>query len=442
MIKKQLPCHPENISGHPEHVVRKICFKMATLSLLLLFSGCGTEALEKFFTLAGLPKSCGVTPSLLKSDFFLQDASDLDCSVKAHTLYVTQLSGVRVTSYNIPLSDGAPAVNILGQSSFNTSTTGTTASTFGTTGPTHLPANKMGNDVFVADIDNNRVLIFDTSTTTNGEAAVNVFGQANFTSGGTATTQSGMSGPDGIDFGDNKLFVADSANNRVTVYDIAVITNGENAQNVLGQSNFTSSGTGTTSTTMSTPFGIAYDSGNKRLFVGDNANHRVLVFDVTAITDGEAAVNVLGQADFTSGSANRGGSAGQNTLSNNQGMAYYNNKLFIADTDNNRVVIYNVATITNGKNAANVLGQANFTATATATTQAGLNGPTDMVVDASRNILYVADQNNHRVISYNIADPITDGANALNVIGQSTFTTSANTISQSGMAGPHDVGLR
>ena len=38
---------------------------------------------------------------------------------------------------------------------------------------------------------------------------------------------------------------------------------------------------------MNGPFGEAYDETNKRLFVADSYNNRVLVFDVNAITDGE-----------------------------------------------------------------------------------------------------------------------------------------------------------
>ena len=48
---------------------------------------------------------------------------------------------------------------------------------------------------------------------------------------------------------------------------------------------------------------VAIDTAGQRLFVSDgqgSGNHRVLVYDVASITNGENAVNVLGQADFTS----------------------------------------------------------------------------------------------------------------------------------------------
>ena len=53
------------------------------------------------------------------------------------------------------------------------------------------------------------------------------------------------------------------------------------------------------------PRGLIYDPAGNRLFVADFSNNRVMLFDVASITNGENAVNVLGQANFTSGSACR-----------------------------------------------------------------------------------------------------------------------------------------
>jgi len=41
--------------------------------------------------------------------------------------------------------------------------------------------------------------------------------------------------------------------------------------------------------------------GSNRLFVDPSRNYRVMVFDVATITDGEAAIDVLGQTSFTCG---------------------------------------------------------------------------------------------------------------------------------------------
>src|SRR5438270_9015638 len=66
------------------------------------------------------------------------------------------------------------------------------------------------------------------------------------------------------------LFVPDSANNRVLIYK-GPFANGQSAAAVLGQSDFTSSATGTTASTMSHPAGVGHDpSGN--LYVADHDN--------------------------------------------------------------------------------------------------------------------------------------------------------------------------
>lgn len=53
----------------------------------------------------------------------------------------------------------------------------------------------------------------------------------------------------------NRLFVSQVGNHRVTIYDVATIINGENATSVIGQPNFTFAGFNTTSGGNSHPTG-------------------------------------------------------------------------------------------------------------------------------------------------------------------------------------------
>jgi len=87
------------------------------------------------------------------------------------------------------------------------------------------------------------------------------------------------------------------------VFDLVAITNGENAINVLGQSSFTTATSATTQNGMKNPQGVSIDPQTHTLYVSDTNNHHVTVYDVTAITNGENATGVLGQANYTSGSA-------------------------------------------------------------------------------------------------------------------------------------------
>ncbi len=114
---------------------------------------------------------------------------------------------------------------------------------------------------------NNRVMVFDVASITNGENAVNVLGQPDFTTGTAATSQTGLSSPRGVSVdGSNRLFVADTTNNRVMVFDVAAITNGEAAINVLGQTDFITSTYGLSQTKLRAPEDAIAD-GSTRLFV-------------------------------------------------------------------------------------------------------------------------------------------------------------------------------
>jgi sugar lactone lactonase YvrE len=109
-----------------------------------------------------------------------------------------------------------------------------------------------------------------------GEAATLVIGQTDFTSSGSGTTATTMNGVGGISF-DKKgnLWVADVFNNRVLRYKSPLST-GEAATLVIGQDSFTSSGSGTTATTLNEPDGAGFDA-NGNLWVAAG-NNRVLMY--------------------------------------------------------------------------------------------------------------------------------------------------------------------
>jgi len=140
-----------------------------------------------------------------------------------------------------------------------------------------------------------------------------------FPSSTAAVTQSQFRGPRGLSFdaAGTRLFVADFANHRVMVFDVASITNSEIAIPVLGQPNFTAATSARRQSGMKNPHGVSIDPVSNRLFAADTRNHRATSYDVATITDGENAVNVLGQANFTSGSA----ATAQNRLSSPNGVA-------------------------------------------------------------------------------------------------------------------------
>ncbi len=101
-------------------------------------------------------------------------------------------------------------------------------------------------------------------------------------------------------------------------------SNGHPAKLVLGQSDFAShiaNKGGISAKTLSSPRDIAIDPTTGKVFVTDSGNNRVLRFAaVAALTNGAAAEAVLGQTTFITNTANSGGISAS-TMSNPSGVA-------------------------------------------------------------------------------------------------------------------------
>src|SRR3989338_8729368 len=133
--------------------------------------------------------------------------------------------------------------------------------------------------LFVSDQLNNRVLIYNLDSSNNliDRVADKVLGQPNFTTNIPAVTQNGMTQPLGLayDATNNRLFVVEPSINRILVFNVASITDGESAVNVLGQTDLISSAPAVTQSGLSIPNDVTYDSANDRLFVDNLGSHRV-----------------------------------------------------------------------------------------------------------------------------------------------------------------------
>jgi hypothetical protein len=170
-------------------------------------------------------------------------------------------------------SNGQAVSLVIGESSFTASTAPTTST--GLSLPTGLTFG-LDHDLWVSDFLNYRVLAYSPPFSA-GEAATIVIGQSSFTASDTTATSTGLSGPQGLAFDSSgNLWVSDEANNRVLEYKAPVST-GEAASLVIGQSSFTTSAAATTSTGLNNPIGLAFDSSGN-LWVADSANSRVLQY--------------------------------------------------------------------------------------------------------------------------------------------------------------------
>jgi uncharacterized protein (TIGR03437 family) len=207
--------------------------------------------------------------------------------------------------------------------------------------------------LYVADPCNNRVLGFkDARKLKPGATADIVIGQpdmhtalCNYPSGNlNQPGQSNLCGPIGllVDSGGN-LYVADSGNGRVLRFPTPFGQQSSSLQpadRVVGQAGFYSKVTDPSPSTMAAPYGLAL-SGINGLLVSDVKLNRVLYFpmangDLTS-PEGETATKVFGQPDFVTivkGTDDTSMSAPRHVAADSSG------RLYVADTGNNRVMIF------------------------------------------------------------------------------------------------------
>ncbi len=283
-----------------------------------------------------------------------------------------------------------------------------------------------GTRLFVVDQDNHRVLSWSSLPTADGQPADFALGQTNLTSAvmGSPATASTLVLPVGVDIIGGKLFVGEKSC-RVLSWESMPTRNGQAANSVLGQPNLTSEGCATTATEVSDPHAIASDG--TRLFVADNANCRVLVWNSIPTTNGVAANFALGQA---TGPGNL--DDGDCSIVNGSRFGYpadvltADGKLFVMD--GNRILVWNSIPTAAGIDADFALGQAAGPTNLSADdanqgggpTASTLNQPDGMATDGRR--LLVADGQNNRVLVWDTL-PTTAGQPADRVFGQPDFTS-------------------
>lgn len=196
-------------------------------------------------------------------------------------LWVAEISNRRVLRFDSvsTKSNGAAADGVLGQSLFTTSSSGTSSSSMN--GPCGVTVSSSGT-LYVADRYNNRVIRFDNAASLgNGSGASAVLGQANFNTSTSGTTASTMNDSLGVFITpDDSLWVTDRNNQRVLRFNKAsTLPNGSPANGVVGQPDFT---TGTldpaSRRSLRTPYCQTFVDAAGSLWIGDTDNNRVLRF--------------------------------------------------------------------------------------------------------------------------------------------------------------------
>jgi uncharacterized protein (TIGR03437 family) len=287
----------------------------------------------------------------------------------------------------------------------------------------------------VADSDNNRVLIWNSIPTSNQTAPDVVVGQTDFKSAGTLKppTASSLRGPQGVWFQDGKLFVADTNNNRVLIWNRIPTVNGAAANVVLGQPDFTAlpetepsiAVPNVKATTLLSP--VAVTSDGLRLYVTDLGYDRVLIWDSIPSTNQAPADVEIGQVDMTTTVTNNTPKMCASNGTDTAGNATYparcgstlntpryalsdGQRLFIADGGNDRVLVFNSIPTANGQVADVVLGQQTMEGNVSGSSADplaeasadSLRTPMSLAWDGTN--LYVADTFNRRIMVFSVSE--------------------------------------
>ena len=338
---------------------------------------------------------------------------------------------------------GGQALEVLGQQTFLTTAGGT--SNIITTASTPITASSMyqptavasdGTILAVADTSNNRILIWKSIPTTFGQPADIVLGQKDFTSVAPVTvTASSLRAPQGVWIQNGKLFVADTENNRVLIWNSIPTQNNQPADVVLGQPNFTTApqvnqvnlSLPTSASILLSPTSVTSDG--TRLYVADLGYNRVLIWSSIPTSNQKPADLEIGQRDMTQSISNDSMNLCASNGTDSNGNATYparcgktlsfpryalsdGKRLFIADGGNDRVLVYNSIPTQNAAAADVVLGEPNeFSDVFTNANPVVLSSsdvtptPTSLAWDAVNQNLFVADPTDYRVLVFSPAAP-------------------------------------
>src|SRR5271167_2501614 len=203
---------------------------------------------------------------------------------------------------------GGTANVVLGQPNFTTAPAVLTyplppSTASGMRTPTDVATD--GVHLVVADTDNNRVLIWNSIPTTNNQPADVVVGQPDFATIKPVTLDNkSFRSPQGVWLQGGRLFVADTQNHRVMVFNSIPTSNGMAADYVLGEPNFNTAPSAQTVFITAAANNLFYPasvtSDGTRLFVADLGNNRVLIWNSIPTTTQQAADLEIGQPDMVS----------------------------------------------------------------------------------------------------------------------------------------------
>ena len=322
-----------------------------------------------------------------------------------------------------------------------------------------------GKILAVADTANNRVMIWNSIPTVNGQPADVELGQPDFNTilqgAQVVVDNKSFRGPQGVWIQNGKLFVADTQNHRVLIWNSIPTQNRQPADVVLGQANFnvavqpdlTKDTSLAHANSLLNPVSVSSDG--TRLYVADLGNNRVLIWNSIPTANQQPADVVIGQKDMDTGLANDAADLcpSNGTAADGTTLTYParcgktmdfprfalsdGTRLFIADGGNDRVLIYNSIPTQNGAAADVILGQPDENASVVTSTpdtpfrptvlnQSAANitpTPTGLAWDGTN--LYVSDPANRRVLVFTPEEPLVPINGVRNAASREIFALGA-----------------
>ena len=319
----------------------------------------------------------------------------------------------------------APAVGTIGEKDFFSYSAGGGKNNY--TFVTGMVVDEANRWLFVADGPNHRVLVFDINRDkiTMCPDAIYVLGQEDFDSCTPGGGRNKFMVPSAlvVDPVHNRLFVGDIGNQRILVFDLSNgIENGMSAVGVIGQKDFNSREPlgPNDMRPMIPPSGLAYDKKYHRIICGDFDQHRIMVFDAHPDRLGEIChhaelLAVIGQPDKESMepviAKNRVAFAkvGPNSVDSERQLVY------VAEgfPGGNRIMIFDIHPdrLADGQDAVKAMGpfttrslrgDADFRAANGRINGSLVSAPLGCKLDSKYHRLFVADCMNHRVVVWQL----------------------------------------
>lgn len=338
------------------------------------------------------------------------------------------------TAY-IELRTGQEASLIIGQSTFEAS---------GEDNPTMKIGGAYGKPLvvdgvlYLPDQDYRRVLGYASIPAEAGAEADFVIGRENlqdlngdFAGDYESPTRVSLGGPGSVFTDGVNLYVVDSEYSRILRYTGFPGADSQAANLVIGQANFESGTSSVGPTQLATPADATIADG--KLIVADTFNNRVLIWETVPTRVNTEPDIVLGQLDLTT--RDRSDPAERGSFFHPTSVWSDGERLLVSDYQNNRVLLWHNFPANGEAMPDVVLGQVDFETSRDGSSASEMHSPAHVTSNGTQ--IFVSDAMNNRVLVWN-EFPTQNGQAANVILGQ---TVSGHSSPNNAQAGPNSIGF-